>query len=109
MLDITRAGRAAPACDAQSAARMEDTLVLSDEHRVTEAAPRGATLIRLFNKPETPAPTGSRVLDEAALRELVRHYVQAELNTSLGERLTRRIRALVRGEVLRLIGGRTAD
>jgi hypothetical protein len=83
-----------------------DVLVLRQQDRVDDGAT--SSVIPLFDAPARSAPE-ARLVDEAALRELVAHLVRVELNDSFGVRLTRQIRSLVRREVFRLVGGRIAD
>ncbi len=88
-----------------------DILVLGAESRIDLPEQRrssGATLMKLFDEPPRPASQG-HILDERALKDLVRHMVRDELNAAFGQRLTQKIRSLVRREVLRLMGGRVAD
>ncbi|MFN3281596.1 MAG: hypothetical protein ACK40I_08005 [Tabrizicola sp.] len=49
------------------------------------------------------------VLDEAALQEIVRQTLRAELQGELGERITRNIRKLVRAEINRAFVARDLD
>ena len=51
---------------------------------------------------ETPAEE----LDEEALREMIRDIIREELQGTLGERITRNVRKLVRAEVSRALAGR---
>ncbi|WP_103256247.1 hypothetical protein [Tabrizicola aquatica] len=50
-----------------------------------------------------------RVMDEAELHSLVRDLVRQELQGSLGERITRNVRKLVRAEVNRALAARALD
>ena len=50
-----------------------------------------------------------RVMDEAELHALVREIVRHELQGSLGERITRNVRKLVRAEVNRALAARSLD
>lgn len=50
-----------------------------------------------------------RVMDEAELHDLVREIVRQELQGSLGERITRNVRKLVRAEVNRALAARSLD
>lgn len=50
-----------------------------------------------------------RPLDEAALRQLVRDIVHEELTGAMGERITRNVRKLVRGEIHRLLSSKDFD
>jgi hypothetical protein len=52
---------------------------------------------------------GFRVLEEAELHDLVRAMVREELQGSLGERITRNVRKLVRAEVNRALAARALD
>lgn len=52
---------------------------------------------------------GVRVMDEAELHALVREIVRQELQGSLGERITRNVRKLVRAEVNRALTARALD
>jgi hypothetical protein len=54
----------------------------------------------LFEEPEADE------LDEEALREMIREVIREELQGSLGERITRNLRKLVRAEVNRALAGR---
>jgi hypothetical protein len=49
------------------------------------------------------------VLDEAALHEIVRQTLRAELQGELGERITRNVRKLVRAEINRALMARDLD
>lgn len=49
------------------------------------------------------------VLDEAALQEIVRQMIREELQGSLGERITRNMRKLVRAEINRALVARDLD
>ena len=49
------------------------------------------------------------VLDEAALQEIVRQMIREELQGSLGERITRNVRKLVRTEINRALVARDLD
>lgn len=49
------------------------------------------------------------VLDEAALQEIVRQMIREELQGSLGERITRNVRKLVRAEINRALIARDLD
>ncbi|MEO1139949.1 MAG: hypothetical protein AAFW87_10885 [Pseudomonadota bacterium] len=70
-------------------------------------------------QPETGAASGERaetdwysedaVLDEDALRDLVSEIVRQELQGTLGERITRNVRKLVRREIHRAMMGQDLD
>lgn len=47
--------------------------------------------------------------DEAALRDLIRDLIREELQGSLGERITRNVRKLVRAEIARAMSMRDLD
>ena len=49
------------------------------------------------------------VLDEAALQDIVRQMIREELQGSLGERITRNVRKLVRAEINRALVARDLD
>jgi cell pole-organizing protein PopZ len=49
------------------------------------------------------------VLDESALQEIVRQMIREELQGSLGERITRNVRKLVRAEINRALVARDLD
>jgi hypothetical protein len=49
------------------------------------------------------------ILDEAALQEVVRQMIREELQGSLGERITRNVRKLVRAEINRALTARALD
>lgn len=51
----------------------------------------------------------AELLDEAALRELVRDIVLQELQGALGERITRNVRKLVRREIYRALAAQDLD
>ena len=53
--------------------------------------------------------TALAVLDEAALQEIVRQMIRAELQGDLGERITRNVRKLVRAEINRALMARDLD
>ena len=53
-----------------------------------------------------PATPSDPVLDEAAIRALVSEIVRSELQGSLGERITRNVRKLVRREIMRALSVR---
>lgn len=48
-------------------------------------------------------------IDEAMLREIVADIVRSELQGALGERITRNVRKLVRGEIQRALAARALD
>lgn len=52
------------------------------------------------------APEAAAALDEEALRDLVRDIIREELQGTLGERITRNVRKLVRAEVARALAVR---
>lgn len=56
---------------------------------------------------EAPAEAGP--FDEAALRDLIRDLIREELQGSLGERITRNVRKLVRAEIARAMSMRDLD
>lgn len=58
---------------------------------------------------EAPWYGEDAVLDEAALRDLVSEIVRQELQGSLGERITRNVRKLVRREIHRAMMGQDFD
>ncbi len=51
-------------------------------------------------------PFRNGVLDEEALRDIVREMIRQELQGSLGERITRSVRKLVRAEINRAFASR---
>lgn len=53
--------------------------------------------------------TALAVLDEAALQEIVRQMIRDELQGTLGERITRNVRKLVRAEINRALIARDLD
>lgn len=53
--------------------------------------------------------SGETGLDEAALRELVAEIVREELQGTLGERITRNVRKLVRREIYRILSSQEFD
>ncbi len=55
------------------------------------------------------ASTRAQGIDEAVLRDLVRDLIREELSGSLGERITRNVRKLVRAEINRAITARNLD
>jgi len=57
----------------------------------------------------TFAAEGEAVLDEAALRDLVAEIVREELMGTLGERITRNVRKLVRREIHRALNSQDFD
>jgi len=58
---------------------------------------------------EAPAALDENLLDEDALRELVADIVRQELQGSLGERITRNVRKLVRREIHRALSVQELD
>ena len=56
-----------------------------------------------------PSDAGEMHLGEQVLRELVRELILAELNGTLGERMTRNVRKLVRAEIARAMSLRQAE
>jgi hypothetical protein len=69
-------------------------------------APSNARLAsELLDEDGTPLS----VLDEAALQEIVRQTLRAELQGDLGERITRNVRKLVRAEINRALMARDLD
>ncbi len=75
----------------------------SDDAAAPEAAHRIAT--ELLDADGTPLA----VLDEAALQEVVRQMIREELQGTLGERITRNVRKLVRAEINRALMARDLD
>ena len=49
------------------------------------------------------------ILEEAMLREIIREVVREELAGSLGSRITRNVRKLVRGEIAQMLASRTLE
>jgi cell pole-organizing protein PopZ len=49
------------------------------------------------------------LIDEEALRELVSEIIRQELQGTLGERITRSVRKLVRREIARALAGRDLE
>lgn len=66
--------------------------------------PRDRLDTRPANSGREPAPAS--VFNEDALRVAIRDIVRDELQKTLGESLSQRVRRLVRSEVMRLISGR---
>lgn len=52
---------------------------------------------------------GDQLIDEAALRQLVSEIVREELQGSMGERITRNVRKLVRREIYRILSSQEFD
>lgn len=86
-------------------------LVLTPAHRVPSRVPELAA---------APAPQADPVMSgadlaevppaaEAALRDLVRDLIREELQGTLGERITRNVRKLVRAEIARAMSMRDLD
>jgi cell pole-organizing protein PopZ len=73
----------------ETAAGIEDTL--------------SAAVLDDLNQLDESNPSQASVLDEAMLRELVADIVRQELQGSLGERITRNVRKLVRREIQRAL------
>ena len=70
---------------------------------LNDAAQRMAT--ELLDADGTPLA----VLDESALQEIVRQMIREELQGTLGERITRNVRKLVRAEINRALMARDLD
>jgi hypothetical protein len=62
-----------------------------------------------FDAEDDTLATEETVLDEGALREMVAEIVRQELQGSLGERITRNVRKLVRREIHRALAARELD
>lgn len=79
----------------------------------TEAAPAEATPVSVAGPATTEFVDADgmqlAVLDEAALQDIVRQTLRAELQGDLGERITRNIRKLVRAEINRAFLARDLD
>ena len=60
-------------------------------------------------EPEPPVAEIPSEMDEAALQEIVRQMIREELQGSLGERITRNVRKLVRAEINRALVARDLD
>ena len=88
--------------------------------KAARSAPPGAG--RATTLPTPPSPTADDpgddtddllgeepALDEAALREMIADIVREELQGSLGERITRNVRKLVRREIHRAMASYDLD
>jgi hypothetical protein len=83
-----------------------DASALADavaDHRDPEAAEPATSL--LYDKDGNPLT----VLDEDALHDIVRQLIREELQGTLGERITRNVRKLVRAEINRALTARALD
>lgn len=90
------------AAQANKSGKTTEDLVWDDEEEqaIPHFAHRAEPEEGLFDPPETDE------LDEEALREIIREIIREELQGSLGERITRNVRKLVRAEVNRALAGR---
>lgn len=88
---------------AQDLAQDQDQLHRAEGAPSHEAPQRIAT--ELLDADGTPLA----VLDEAALQEIVRQMIREELQGTLGERITRNVRKLVRAEINRALMARDLD
>ncbi|WP_168732901.1 hypothetical protein [Aliigemmobacter aestuarii] len=101
--DAAMADRAeAEAIAAIAAMEVVDDLEQATMARLAEEAADAEAEVGLFD-----AEDG--VMDEEALREVVRDIIRDELQGSLGERITRNVRKLVRAEVARALAAREFD
>ncbi|MBD3764242.1 MAG: glycerol-3-phosphate dehydrogenase [Rhodobacterales bacterium] len=111
--------------DAGSAAQPEEPVAgrpepLAPEPEVLEPTDRPEDLLDWHDDP-TPAAAAEVlddtadpevadfVIDEEALREMVRDILREELQGALGERITRNVRKLVRAEIARALTTRDFD
>ncbi len=72
-----------------------------DRHWADQAEAEAVAQLQADAQPKAEA--GEMRLDEQVLRELVRELILAELQGTLGERITRNVRKLVRAEIARAI------
>jgi hypothetical protein len=85
--------------DIAEAAAVAEILGVADApHGQDDAAPHDASL--------DDASLDDAAPDEAHLRDLVRDIIREELQGSLGERITRNVRKLVRAEINRALATR---
>jgi len=100
---------------------MGDPMMAFDRHdRVHAPHPEGPTEPRFTHAEDDPTPEmqfshrsdpltledPEEVLDEEALRDLIAEIVREELAGTLGERITRNVRKLVRREIMRILSAR---
>jgi hypothetical protein len=78
-------------------------------HRSDQAATTEAAAHRIATELLDADGTPLAVLDEAALQEIVRQMIREELQGTLGERITRNVRKLVRAEINRALMARDLD
>lgn len=92
---------------------LEDDLLTteagSDVSSASGAEPDDASAQRMPTEILDADGTPLAVLDEAALQEIVRQMIREELQGSLGERITRNVRKLVRAEINRALIARDLD
>ncbi|MBC7164230.1 MAG: hypothetical protein H5U15_04435 [Roseovarius sp.] len=88
-------------CSGKSLAR----LILTPSQRIDTARAPGEAA----EKRAAPSARDEAVLDEEALRDLVAEIVREELMGTLGERITRNVRKLVRREINRALTSRNFD
>lgn len=97
----------------QLSARLASGEMPSAPPAETEAAPAEATPVSVAGPATTEFVDADgmqlAVLDEAALQDIVRQTLRAELQGDLGERITRNIRKLVRAEINRAFLARDLD
>ena len=84
-----------------------DQVVSFDSHRARapSAEAKAAEPLELTDPDGNPLT----ILDEEALQEIVRQLIREELQGSLGERITRNVRKLVRAEINRALTARSLD
>lgn len=80
-----------------------------EEVRMPEAEPRAEATDPLALPEGGLFAAGEAVIDEEALRDIVREIIREELAGSLGERITRNVRKLVRIEINRARAAREFD
>lgn len=100
------AGRAAEAWEPPAAEAAPENWAEAAEAAVRAELEQDAgqsAFARFVDEPEDLA------FDEAAMRELVRDIIREELQGTLGERITRNVRKLVRAEIARALAVRDFD
>ncbi len=91
-----------------AALREQDPLDWQDDHLTS--SPRPVHLDPEAEGASVFAESGEEaILDEETLRELVRDIIRQELQGTLGERITRNVRKLVRAEISRALASRDFD
>lgn len=92
-----------------TAAEAGPEIVWAGDHVDHDAAATGARWREDEASLSEEAPADSAFLNEEMLRDLVRDMIRQELQGTLGERITRNVRKLVRAEINRALASREFD